>query len=144
MSASTVYQTTKFEIVSLNDPDLEEVAESWGLDDIHKVIPKDSFSAMAEDNAYLMLNTANNGIGVIDPVNLSIYFNEYHPSEGMSGVRKTFIEEVLERTQALNDMEPNDDFIRGVNAVTDIFIQAQSAHGSKPATQDVEMHDGAV
>lgn len=143
MTINSVYQTVQFEVISLNDPELETDIARWGIEDLTQVVPEDSMSHLQHDNAFLILNKATNAIGVIDPVNLSLYFNEYHPSEGISGVKKTFMEKVIEQSKALEDNDDTEDFFRGVNAVTRIFYDAQHEKSS-PYTEDAEVHDDAV
>lgn len=143
MTVNTVYQTVKYEVVALKDPELDTELAKWGIDSVEQFVPAETLSQLRDDNSFAILNTSTNAIGVIDPVNLAIYFNEYHPSEGTAGILKTFMEKVIEGTNKLEDTEESDDFYRGMNAVVKVFYAAQHPD-AEGHSEDVEVHNDAV
>lgn len=122
-----VYQNVSFEVVSINDLQLQEKISEWiGEDeDISSFIPEDVLSKLQEDDMYLIRNVSAGTIGVVDPASLTLNFEEYHPSENLEGVRKTVIEKIIEEAEKLNDAEESEDFYRGVEAITSIIMEHQ-------------------
>lgn len=121
-----VYQTNKFEVTPLNNPELADVLEGWGIPDALKDLPKDSLELMQADNAFLILNTSTGGLGVIDPVTLATSFEEEVPTKFMTNIRATFIEQVLEKAAELADLEESEDFFRGANAMQQVIADIRA------------------
>lgn len=121
-----VYQTNKFEVTPLTNPELADVLEGWGIPEALESIPSDSLDIMRSDNAYLIFNTATGSVGVIDPVTLATSFEEESPSTFMAEVKATFIEQVVAKAAELEQLDESDDFFRGANAMQQIIADVRA------------------
>ena len=132
MSVDTVYQTVEFDVISLNDPDLEETLVLWtDSEDILDAFPQAELNQMREDNAFLILNKSAGTLGVLHPATLALSFEEYHPSEGFNEMRKTAIEKILDGVNAIDAEDKSDEFVEGMNAVLTIITDLQTEGAKK-------------
>lgn len=124
MAEKTVFQNVQFGVVSLNDPDFEDVMSDWyGLEDPLELIPEDALTRMREDNAYVLHNKATGEIGVITEESLAL--NYEHVDAEFVAVGDSVISKIVSAISDIDIEEASGEYIQGVNAVMQVIISVQ-------------------
>lgn len=124
MAEKTVFQNVQFGVVSLNDPDFEDVMSDWyGLEDPLELIPEDALTRMREDNAYVLHNKATGEIGVITEESLAL--NYEHVDAEFVAVGDSVISKIVSAISDIDIEEASEEYIDGVNAVMQVIISVQ-------------------
>lgn len=124
MAEKTVFQNVQFGVVSLNDPDFEDVMSDWyGLEDPLELIPEDALTRMREDNAYVLHNKATGEIGVITEESLAL--NYEHVDAEFVAVGDSVISKIVSAISDIDIEEASEEYIEGVNAVMQVIISVQ-------------------
>jgi hypothetical protein len=122
-----LYQTVKYEAVSLRDENLEEIIEHWTNDpEFLDNLPRDTYAHMHDIGAYFVYNTSTGAIAAVSPEALTLNFEESGYSDEFGNERHSVISKILSSWEEAEVEGMSDDYINGMNAVFNILMEFQT------------------